>query len=337
MDTVIYADKEKSMLDKRMDMPLCQGMGFVTSNFIGLTPLMISDHGVINMTRVDYKPNVTKYRVGLGNKSVWVLYAFHARNTTPLELKQKDGDKILATGPFTGFIQAAKVEVTGTVGGVTSDDIEAALDKSAGSYCSYVAYTSSVKNNVGYYEFHFGQRGIKSQKKNMVRSYFFFGISLADGFTKLMFALPHLVESFAPETQARSNPKFTMLSAAKGPMVAVIGAVWRMVEKELPVNIGWNPLSNGTSDISPGNLKLIAATAKQEIDEYVLTEPSDHDTKSLYHSGKRLHKYAQLCLATSEVLNDESLVKKCWDQLKDHFGFFAANLQRDKLLYDITW
>jgi len=163
-DTVFYADPTVSTSTGRMDVSLCQGMGFISATYTDLTPVLDSAVLVRNSTEVEgFRPGALKYRIVLENDSVWVLYSFPALGSLPLDLNVINNGHLEATRKFTGLIQIAKVSKTST--GYAA--AEAVLDAAAGSWCKSVSVAASISGSTGRYQFNFDRRG--SSTSELVR------------------------------------------------------------------------------------------------------------------------------------------------------------------------
>jgi endo-1,3(4)-beta-glucanase len=155
-DLTFYADSSVSTSTGKMDVTLCQGMGFISATYTGLTPVLDSSVLVRSLAEVQYfQLGATKYRIVLENGSVWALYAFPSLLSLPLQLQVINNGHLEATGPFTGLIQIAKLSKSTT--GYSA--AEAVYDAAAGSWCKSAYISASVSGSTGIYQFNFQRQG----------------------------------------------------------------------------------------------------------------------------------------------------------------------------------
>ncbi|KAI5806965.1 glycosyl hydrolase family 81-domain-containing protein [Geopyxis carbonaria] len=314
VDLMFYADKSVSTA-RRMDVTLCQGMGFVSAMYYGLTPAFDSSILVRSLTAVPYPAGgvrAVKYRLVLESGAVWLLYAWQGATSQPLDVVVVNNGRLEATRPFSGLVQFAKL--SSTVAGDALAEVE--LDAASGVFCKGVTVAGQVAGATGSYQFNIARQGYSSSEV-------------------LMYALPHHVKSFESATAARTKPALRLYSGTKGVMTGVVANQWRLTETQLPTNINWIPVrANGSPGVFPAAaLTQLAATARLEIaqDMNALT-----NLDSLYFSGKALAKFAHVCLAASEVLRDAPLTRTCLAKLKTAYARFTSNTQRFPLVYEAS-
>ncbi|KAA8893496.1 endo-1,3-beta-glucanase Engl1 [Sphaerosporella brunnea] len=312
-DLTFYADPSVSTSSGRMDVTLCQGMGFISATYTGLTPVLDSSILVRTLVQVDWSlPGAQKYRLVLENDSVWALYAFPGLLSLPLQLQVVNNGHIEATAPFSGLIQLVKLS-NATTGFAAA---EAVYDSAAGSWCKSVYVSGSVSGNTGSYQLNYQRQGSGTSEL-------------------LMFALPHHIQSFEATTAAQVQSAVQMYSPTKGIMTAVVADQWRLVETGLPTNIGWLPVkSSGSAVFSAASLNRLSAVAKYELQQDFANVTNQ---ATMYFSGKALAKYAFMCLTMSEVLKDINLTRQCQIKLKAAFARFATNTQQNPLVYETSW
>ncbi|CAG8743444.1 9396_t:CDS:2, partial [Racocetra fulgida] len=124
---------------------------------------------------------------------------------------------------------------------------------------------------------------------------------------------------------ALSQTSIELATPTKGKAIAYIGNKWTFIEPNLPINIEFLP-KNCQSRLSTDKKTQILEQAKKDLE---LDFSNETSTDSTYFSGKRLSKFALLCLVLSEGLDEPNLGATCVDKLK--------NQQQAKLVYDTTW
>ncbi|KAI5845975.1 endo-1,3(4)-beta-glucanase [Tricharina praecox] len=315
-DLTFFADSSVSRTTAKMEVTLCQGMGFISSTVTNLTPVLDTAVWVRTLTKVEnYRLDATKYLITLENDSVWALYAFSSSllpTLTPLDLVVINNGHIEASGKFSGLIQIVKLSKTTTV----DPAVETAYDNAAGSYCKSVDLAGSVAGSTGSYQFNYQRQGPGTSEL-------------------LMFALPHHVKSFESTTTAKLVSAVKLQSPAKGVMTAVVSDQWRLREVGIPNTIGWLPVrTGGAATWSAANLNRLSTVAKSELTQD-FANVTNLDT--MYFAGKPMAKYAFMCLTMSEILKDVPLTRQCQIKLKAAFARFANNTQINKLVYDTKW
>ncbi|CEJ91158.1 hypothetical protein VHEMI06890 [[Torrubiella] hemipterigena] len=290
--------------------PLVQGMAYITAQYNGATPVLETGVFFKNMTRITRQPkeNVAKYVFVLEDNSTWRLYAWRTRGDD-LELKVTNNGRAEAQGPFYGILQIAKDPVT--------DGSEKLLDDGAGVYPETVQVTGTASGSVGTYTFHFQRAG--HQEGNLY-----------------MYALPHHVASFSGETTQRVQ-KMQLDTTTKGCATLVKGNEWTMEERNMPVEMGFNPWHPGRGSV--GNLsdhakQTIRAAAQRELQQNMI-QHSNLD--SMYFSGKALAKYATILYVVHEMLGDKDMARASLGQLKAAWDIFASNRQKYPLVYESSW
>lgn len=288
---------------------MVQGIGFVTAIYNSVTPFIESSVYFKTITPLTSpKKGVSKYRIILADGNTWLLYAT-ANNGTGLALKTSSSTRLAAPGFFAGTIQIAK-----NPGNDAKN--EQSYDKCAGSYATTSSITGYVNGGYGSYTLNFQKGG--------------------NGSPLLMFALPHHVESFSPET-ANGSTSLQLGTTVKGLATAVVGDSWTVVEAALPNQVGfapWNPVSGSTTSLSTSAKAAINAAGASE-----LSQDMDALTNldSMYFSGKALSKYASAIYAIHDLAGNVTLANAGLTKLKAAFERFATNKQQYPLTYESGW
>lgn len=284
-------------------------MGFVTAIYNSVTPSIESGVFFKTITPLKSPKNgVSKYRISLADGKTWLLYAT-ANNGTGLALKTSSSTQLKAPGFFSGTIQIAKNPGN-------DSKFEALYDQCAGSY----ATTSSIS---GYVNGGYGQYSLTFQKGG-------------NGSPLLMFALPHHVESLAPQTRYGLTG-LQLGTTVKGLATAIVGDSWTLKEQQLPNVIGfapWNPVSGSTTSLSTFAKNAISAAGAIELaqDFDALT-----NLDSMYFSGKALSKYASAIYAIHDLAGNVTLANAGLKKLKAAFERFTTNKQKFPLTYESAW
>ncbi len=287
--------------------PLVQGMGFFTSTYKNLMPIIQSSVFFRTVTQVgNPKANVLKYRAILEDGKSWLIYATPSDGML-LQLRLVSNTQLQGVRCWSGVIQVAK-NPAGPSG-------EAYYDSSAGVYPVAAAVTGSVSANTGIYRISWTKAGMTS-------------LSL------LMYALPHHIQSFQ-SSQGRTSMR--LQTTTKGMATAVISDSWTLIEPSLPTDMGfapWTPSTRSRSSLSSGANALIRQVAASEINQDYSTQTN---LDSMYFSGKALAKFATIIYTTHDLLNEPMLALQGLNELKGAFARFATNQQIYPLVYDTKW
>ena len=293
--------------DPAITFPVVQGMGFISANFYGATPLLQSGVLFKTLTRVaDPKTGVSKFVVELEDGKTWYIYAVSATEAS-LDIKLVSRHELKATSGFFGTIQVAKETNNGKA--------QAAYDVVVGAYPVDLKLKGSVDGSAGEYTFEWEKAGVHQNS------------------SLLMWAFPHHIQSFDLATSA----KITMLTVpltVKGVASAVLADSWTMVETDLPVDMGFAPwdADRGSLDKLPNAAKgFIRTIAQQEMSQDIYGQSGG---PSMYFSGKVLAKFASVIYTMSELLGDRALAASGLDKLKEAFARFRSNRQDEPLTYE---
>ncbi|RPA99903.1 glycoside hydrolase [Choiromyces venosus 120613-1] len=326
----IYADENRynrgipdgMSTTKVIDIPICNGMGFVTAEYRDLTPTVSSIIAFEDIRQLSSENElITKYLLRfVGDADSWLLYAHHSSikqaESTPFRLQIVGTTRLQGQYPFTGFLQVAHLSADNR----GHARREALFDYTTGSYCTGVEIGAKINGpyaDSGEYQMRFKRAGPGKSPL-------------------LMYALPHHVKTFHSSTSANIHRVFEFPSPSKGMMYGVIADTWRLRVESLPVEIGWLPLGEkGCASFPPKVLQQIYTVARTEIAQDLTVQT--HFNPSMYFSGKAYAKYAFLCYSTLHVLKDPSLAQICLARLKNNFALFAENRQQNIMVYDATW
>lgn len=238
--------------------PLVQGMGFITGIYNESTPILQSGVFFRSITQAKTAPKegVIKYTIVLEDSSKWLVYA-HSTSGQPLELSIANNSLIKATSKFQGTLQIAKSPI---------DAAEAVYDAASGAYATGSALSGTAKGPAGTYTMTFSKGGLKDA-------------------TLVMFALPHLVESFSSTTKAAAT-EVKLQTTTKGVATGVVADSWTMEEKDMPVGMGfapWSPSLGNIGTLSPSAISSIQKVAASDLKQDMMAQ-SNGD--SFYFSGK---------------------------------------------------
>lgn len=242
--------------------PLVQGMGFVTGIYNGAIPVLqtgVFFRSIIKV-RSPPKPGVTKYVVKLEDGKTWLLYAYSlVGNTFDLNLDSKTLAQ--SSSSFKGILQVAKLPIGNSPGQAA----EQLYDMSCGVYPTNVRLSGQTSGIRGEYTLSFEKAGLTY-------------------ITLTMFALPHHIESFSPDT--RSGVTSVQLNTTtKGIVTATLADSWTLIES-LPTSMGFAPWSG-----SFGHKGVLSTTAVSTIHSIAASEISQDmgqqtNLDSIYFSGK---------------------------------------------------
>lgn len=158
IDMTFYADKTVyAATTKKLDVTLCQGMGFISGTYVALTPVFESSIFVRSLAKQEvYRTGAVKYKAVMEDNSVWLIYGWTDPTTvSPLNLELVNNGRIEATKGFSGLVQIAKLSKTVAGNAVA----EAIYDTTSGAYCGGVAVSGSTTGSTGRYSFTYTRKG----------------------------------------------------------------------------------------------------------------------------------------------------------------------------------
>lgn len=294
----ITAEITNKTSDGKMKLPLVQGMGFVTSIYENMKPVIGSSVGIQEWKRLNKVGNATKYSAILYNQVTWSIYV-----TGNIELELKNPNIIVGDRVGNAIIQIAR--------GLSNH-----YDDTAGIYQESADLAAAAKDDVARYKFIYNMKGESKSRKGLV------------------WCLPHHQESLVDSL----NEAFTGLtldSPTKGIMKAYKTNELEM-EEDLPNKILWEPWTSFCTQAkySSDAKKLIAEAATNEVRDDVVGMAN---IDSMYTSGKILAKYAYIAYVCHFVLQNKQLTDQILPKVKQAIEIFANNQQKFPLVYDTTW
>ncbi|KAF2625074.1 glycoside hydrolase family 81 protein [Macroventuria anomochaeta] len=301
-----------------MSVPVVQGMGFITAVYDNAQPILSS--GVF-FRSVKYAgsangANITfKYNTQLEDNSQWLIYVTPLRADGVPPMVLAGSGTIRGPEAFTGLVQ-----VTKNPGG---QEGERYFDGSAGAYATEATISGSVNGPSGSYTLSWTKGGVLDRPL-------------------IMYALPHHVESFDPETRGAMTG-IQLVTTTKGVATAVQADRITMIEPDLPTNIGfapWAKAANGAQggtenvNLAASALQLVNAAGTTELRQDFISQTS---LNSMYYSGKGLAKFAGVIYTMQTMAGNSNLAAAGLEKLKDAFNVFVNNTQPEPLVYDTVW
>lgn len=293
---------------RKLTMYLVQGMGTITGIYNGLTPRICSQVGFASVNKVNSPlSNVLKYELKLFNNVRWLMYVIIPQGHATPSFSLSDNNHLVSNIECKG----CAIQIASSPQG-TADY----YDNCAGTYVTSAKLTGEITDD--------GNRGTYRIK-----------YSINGSRKPLVFAAPHHVASFASEMGSKKTP-VQLDSTNMGKLTACIGTDVVMTET-LPTFIGFSPYSSFKSadkNITNDQKNLITQVATRELDGDVVNESN---LNSMYFSGKKLDKYAQIVFTCKYILNNDTLARKGLAKLKQAFERFSNNRQQNPLVYETTW
>ena len=296
-----------------LDIPLVQGMGFVTGIYNGnLTPLLNSLFGVKDLsleTSDALLSNVLKYRATLLNNVQWLIYVTLPDKDTDFKLEVEDFYNLKGSKPVDGLIIQVAIAPE-------DNDNDKYYDAAAGMYVTGATVLGSVsQGTAASYKFSYTTAG-KSSSNNPI-----------------VFALPHHMDSLTGSA-LDALTGITVTSTTKGEMT---GFLTNELEFSETINqdvefLPWTENMTGSLTYTKDQLELLASAANKELAANIAATVKNMNSN--YFSGKVLDKYAQILLVVSEIIQDEEVTKDALNAMKDAFKVFTQNKQYYPLMYD---
>jgi endo-1,3(4)-beta-glucanase len=288
----------------QLNIPLASGIGMISGIYTNLTPVIQSLVGFQYVEACSFS-GMQKFRLTLFNGVTWLMYV-----SSPVQFCLKDNNHFVASAP----VATALVQI-----GSCPSGCEDIYDSTAGAIATRASLGGFVSDSAGTYRIQYEISGNSRSGK------------------ALIYALPHQVESFSVDMQARQTHA-QLDSTVMGKMVGCITDVLEMVEEDLPTYIGFLPWSRtyafDANKFNSADLDLLQRTAIEELNQDIQTQTN---LDSMYFSGKALDKFAFILLVTKYVLCDDDLTKYGLEKLKSAFAVFSSNQQKNPLVYDTFW
>ncbi|KAF4635855.1 hypothetical protein G7Y89_g2233 [Cudoniella acicularis] len=293
-----------------MTFPLVQGMGFVTADFGGVTPIIQSGVFFNSVTKsaTQPKPGVIKFTILLDDGKTWLVYAISDFGDD-VDFTVVNNGLLQATSKFQGVIQIAK-----DPGGA-----EALYDAACGVYPLTASVSGDVNGAVGSYTFSFTKSGLPSMTSAPL----------------LMYALPHHIATFSPGTLAAAT-SLQLTTTTKGQATAVVADSWSFTE-DLPTSMGFGPWSPALSQAKLASAAALAVIHNVAISEVSQNMSSQTNLNSMYYSGKALAKFAQIIYTLNDIVGDQALAQTGLSTLKAAFVVFTSNTQQYPLVHETAW
>ncbi|KAK9466029.1 endo-1,3(4)-beta-glucanase [Lipomyces arxii] len=290
-----------------LNVPLVQGVGFVTGIYKNLQPKLTSLVGInALMERKAPMPNMRKYVAKLNDNNYWVIYV--SMRSGDFQLSLENANTILASRRVSNaYIQVAKMV----------SNSESAYDKHAGKYSVGASVSGTSWYSAATYTINYWTRNDNVAKQ------------------LLLFALPHHVTSFTSALKRRSLG-FSLDSLSKGKMYAYSSNQLVMSET-IPRSIQFAPWTSIPGNSATYTKAALGQITKAAVSEVVQDMNAQTNTDSMYFAGKALDKFAYICYVSHDILRNTAITNYCLKNLKSAFALFAQNKQIHPLYYDQTY
>ncbi|KAI9368536.1 endo-1,3-beta-glucanase Engl1 [Aspergillus egyptiacus] len=296
---------------QRLTIPVLQGMGFVTGIYNQLQPVIQSAVHFRNVVAAGSpKAGIFKYRATLEDDTIWLIYVTPNDGRDP-SFQLSSNTELRGPPGWSGTIQVAK-NPAGSSG-------ESLYDNSSGVYPVEAFVSGSVNGNTGTYTLSWAKAGKDSQSTPL-----------------MMFALPHHVQAFDPDTNGRAL-SFALRTTTKGMARAVIGEHWTMIEPDLPTDMDfapWTVASGSSPQLHPDIQAIIRSVGAAELQQDM---DGQTNLNSMYFSGKAFSKFATIIWTLDQLAGDHATAAPALERLKQSFARFTQNRQQFPLVYDTVW
>lgn len=297
--------------DRHLDLHLVIGMGFVTGIYWGLLPKVTTQVGIQSAVQLQSpNPAAWKYEVILNNGVRWLMYVSGLPGDPVPTFSLNEQRELVASFAVNGCCVQLAAAPVGT---------DPFYDEASGRYVTDASVTGEIIDN--------GARG------NYRIQYDAQGYSLSGN--TLVFAAPHHVASLTSQMESKRT-SIQLDSTNMGVLTAYLSPMIEMTEP-LPIIIEFDPYAsfkNANINIGPNERNIISSVAAQELQGDVWNESN---LNSMYFSGKKLDKYAQIAYVCKFVLQDDYATGIGLDKVKQAFARFATNTQQFPLVYDTEW
>lgn len=295
--------------NSRISFPMVQGMAFVTALYDSLQPEIQS--GVFYrsvQSAGEAKPGVYKYRLTLEDGKTWLLYATPSFGVDP-NLQLSSSTLLQGIPAWSGSIQVAKLPQGAD---------ETIFDDACAVYPTSGAVSGYASDTLAQYSLSWTKGGLDSGNS-----------------TLLMFALPHHLQSFDPDTTGKVR-QVQLQTPTKGLATAVAADYW-ILNEQLHPSMGFNPWRPDSETISSLSQEAMAQIQKVSPVEASQDMNAQTNLNSMYFSGKGLGKFATIIYTMNELSGQQALAASALEKLKAAFGTFVENRQVFPLYYDTDW
>ncbi|CAK7905770.1 glucan endo-1,3-beta-D-glucosidase 1 [[Candida] anglica] len=323
MSVSVKLSPSSSVGNDYIEIPIVQGMGFITSIYHGnLTPLINSLVGVKDLsqeTSSALPSNILKFRATLFSGTEWLIYVTlpSAGTTSRRSLNEFTFD---VTSPYaiTGS-QSIDGLIIQMATAPTDKSQDGFYDEAAGLYVTDANVKGSVSSGTSAsYSFDYSTSGKSSSGRT------------------LLFAFPHHIDALTDSTTKYSTG-IVLSSTTKGDMQAYLTNQLTFAET-LATDIQflpWSQTSKSPLSYTAEELQLLATVANEELSVDIPSTVANMDSN--YFSGKVLDKYAYILLVVNDIIQDEEVAKSTLAELKTAFETFTKNKQYYGLMYDTRY
>lgn len=245
-----------------LEMPVVQGMGFITANYFDSSPILGSLVGIQRLVLIGKRraEGMAKYSITLIDETKWLMYIFaSASGKLPSFTETQKGAYVSTISNFTGTIQIAKEP---------QDVVTNAYDAAAGVYATDMSLEGSINGDDGKYTIKWEKGGRKDR-------------------TLLMFLLPHHLESLTDEDRNKTL-LLNLQTTTKGVASGILADKVSFAESDLPSSIGLHPWLPGRQQQTFLNnvtrLNFIHRIAEKDLSSDILGRLEQE--QSVYWAGK---------------------------------------------------
>lgn len=302
-----------------VEIPIVQGMGFVTSIYHGnLIPQINSGVGFSKLAQESSstlnKANLLRYRATLFNGVQYLIYVKipSGQSISSFKLSVSNNNKIVGSKAINGLIIQYAIAATAAH--------NTYYDEAAGMYPTQCNIKATGNGGTSAdYQFNYVTLGKSISGRPVV------------------FLYPHHVESLKSDTKSY-NTGMTLTSTTKGDMKGYVINNINLSEK-LNTNVQFLPWTQSVGSkaitYTAAQLKTIAAAANLELSVDIKTLVMSQNSN--YYSGKVLDKFAYILFVVNDIIGDQKLAKSLLATLKDTFAQFRNNKQYYPLMYDTRY
>ena len=300
--------------DSYLEMPLVQGMGWVTGIYHGGIKVAVQVPKGLKCLRAEnpgtLPESTLKYRVILSNGVEWLLYITFKdqKSWKDFDLVAKDRYTLEAEKSVDGVIVQAAIAPK-------DQNLEEHYDNSAGMYATSFSIKGSVKDTVAEYSFEYSTEG-KSQSGNT-----------------MLFALPHHIPMMTSDMESKKTG-IELEAYTRGIMKGFLTNKLSF-RAELDRQLSWLPYSpeikqhNLTYNVE--QLHLLANVANLELQADISSSIKGLNT---YFIGKMIDKFAYILLVVCDVIGNKDITHESLTNLKTAFDLLLKNQQTFPLYYD---
>jgi endo-1,3(4)-beta-glucanase len=302
-----------------IEVPVVRGAAFVTTIFRGCTPVIGTQHAILQVNgAAPGKHTGSKFKLSLNNGQTWIVYVINAESGDPVELELSfTNQQLTASKRVSGVAfrvcELPRFEFDGktAIAAEIRTQAEAAYDAHHQAYETGATFFADVDSEAkkGRYGFVWKKAGAN---KPLLR-----------------FCLPHHLDQFVSGSVEKTVVR--LVSPTAGMMTGVVGDRWELNEPDVATigQVGYTAVrevpANRHADILDALKKDVAGLKADKPDQ-----------NSWYNAGKHFMRAANFAVV-ADVLGEAELRAEVISWYKAAVAPFVDGTIPNKIVYETSW